>query len=213
MQKKTTNQMEQCNREIRYIIDSFTKSLSEVNVDEGFYKTVKALANCKGKIITTGMGKAGTIMKKFSSTLCSLGFPSVYVHPGEATHGDSGVISREDLLFVASTSGKTREILEVLSIAEAIGVSKIIGITSHLDSPIRECADFLLDMGEFEEAGHIGLAPTTSTLIMLAITDAVACVAADMKGYSVEDFHIHHHSGYLGEKARGIIEDSSTSSD
>ena len=148
------------------------------------------------------MGKAGIAMRKFSSTLCSLGFPSAYLHPGESSHGDLGLISKNDILVIASTSGKTREIIEIADHARNISVKKVIGITSHPDSIIREKADIVLDMGTIIEAGHLGLAPTSSILVMIALTDCIALVAAKEKGLTKKDYGKYHHSGYLGSQAR-----------
>lgn len=178
------------------------KAISSIEVNEDFADVVDHMRSRDGKIITTGMGKAGIVMKKFASTLCSLGFSATYLHPGESSHGDLGVIQSNDILFVASTSGKTREVLETIDSAINLGVQCIVGITSHLDSPIREKADFILDMGEIEEAGELGLAPTTSILVMLAITDVLALVASEEDGFTEEDYGRYHHGGYLGAKAR-----------
>lgn len=157
---------------------------------------------CSGKIVVTGMGKAGIAMMKFSSTLCSLGLSSCYLHPGNASHGDLGMLTKRDILFVASTSGKTREVIEVVELARNIGIKTIIGITSHKDSPIRNMVDCLIDMGEIKEAGNLGIAPTTSILVMSAITDAIALYASEAKGFTKEDYALYHHSGYCGALAR-----------
>jgi arabinose-5-phosphate isomerase len=154
---------------------------------------IDLIKNSSSKIITTGMGKAGIAMQKFSSTLCSLGFPSCFLHPGEAMHGDMGLIKSDDILFVASTSGKTREVLELIDLVKSNGVDKIIAITSHRDSPLREKVDVILD---------IGMAPTTSILTILAITDALAIIASEEKGFSRKDFGRYHHGGYLGAVSR-----------
>ena len=189
--------------EARQIMNGFVETLDGIEINNEFADIVNEFVNCRGKIITTGMGKAGHAMKKFTSILCSLGFPSVYLHPGEAQHGDLGVISRNDILFVASTSGKTREIIEVIDLARNINVESIIGITSHLDSPIRKKADLIIDMGEIKEAGHLGLAPTSSILVMMALTDCLALVCSKEKGLTKEQYGRFHHGGYLGKKARG----------
>ena len=186
----------------RSIMDAFTSTIDGITISSDFPKIIDAILECKGKIITTGMGKAGIAMKKFTSTLCSLSFPSCYIHPGEASHGDLGMITPNDILFVASTSGKTREVLEVIELSRTIRVKKIIGITSHTDSPIRKKADLIMDMGIIQEAGHLHLAPTSSILVMLAITDCLALVAAKEKGITKKDYCKYHHSGYLGSKAR-----------
>jgi len=185
------------------VLNEFTVAMDAIKVSPAFSDIVGELLKCKGKVVTTGIGKAGHSMKKFSSLLCSLSFQSCFMHPGEASHGDLGIIDEEDILFVASTSGKTREVLEVIDLARNINIKTIIGITSHKDSPIREKADLVLDMGEITEAGHLRMAPTTSILVMLALTDTVALVAAKEKGLTTEQYGKCHHGGYLGEKARG----------
>lgn len=184
------------------ILDGFADTLAKVEVNGNFCKAIDLIKDCQSKIVTTGMGKAGVAMQKFSSTLCSLGFPSCFLHPGEAMHGDMGIVKPEDILFVASTSGKTREILELIDLIKKNGVYKIIAITSHLDSPLRNKVDIVLDMGEIKEAGEIGMAPTTSIITILAITDALAIIASEEKGFCKKDFGKYHHGGYLGQLAR-----------
>jgi len=188
-------------------IEHFSKAIASIQLDDNFAEAVKLIGDCNSpvlgyKIVTTGMGKAGIAMRKFSSLLCSLGFPSCYLHPGEASHGDLGLLKSGDVLFVASTSGKTREVLETIQLAKNLGVSKFVGITSHKDSPIREQVDVCIDMGEIKEVGDLGLAPTTSILVMSAITDALAIVASEICELTVEEYGKLHHSGYLGEVAR-----------
>ena len=194
--------------EANKMIQLFAKTISGIEVTESFPQAIDKVIGCEGKIITSGMGKAGIAMKKFSAILCSLGFPSVYLHPGEASHGDLGLISGTDILFLASTSGKTREILEVLELARNLEISYVIGITSHIDSPLRNDCDLILDMGEIEEA-HItegfNLPPTSSILSMLAITDTIALLSARKKGVTKEDYSKYHHGGYLGKKARNEV--------
>jgi len=185
------------------ILTQFRNAIANLKIDPNFSDIVELMISCEGKIITTGMGKAGHAMRKFSSLLCSLGFPSAYLHPGESSHGDLGLLSEKDILFVASTSGKTREILEIIDLARNINVKKIIGLTSHPDSPVRKKADIILDMGIIKEAGDLGLAPTTSILVMMALTDTLALVASEEKGLTREVYGKYHHSGYLGQIARG----------
>lgn len=184
------------------IIQGFSRAISSIKINDSFSSVVDHIINCKGKIITIGMGKAGIAMRKFSSTLCSLGFPSCYLHPGEALHGDLGLISKSDILFVASTSGKTLEVLEFIKLVQNSSLECIIGITSHPDSPLREKADIILDMGTIEEEGELKIAPTSSILVMLALTDALALVASEEKGLTLEGYGKFHHGGYLGAKAR-----------
>jgi len=186
------------------ILNQFKNSLESVQgcFNENYFKAISTIMDCKGKVITTGMGKAGIAMRKFSATLCSLGIPSCYLHPGEASHGDLGILGENDILFVASTSGKTREIIEVITLSKQINNNPIIGLTSHPDSIIRSNADIIIDMGIFEEAGELKMAPTTSILIMQAITDIIALVISESKDFSKAEFGKYHHSGYLGDLAR-----------
>jgi arabinose-5-phosphate isomerase len=184
------------------IIQEFSGAFKNLIIPNSFADIVRVIRKCKGKVVTTGMGKAGIAMTKFSSTLCSFGVSSCYLHPGDASHGDLGLLSDKDILFIASTSGKTREVIEIIDLARNIGVKCIIGITSHPDSLIRKKADMILDMGLITEAGHLRLAPTTSILVMLALTDCLALVVAKDKGLTKEQYGRYHHGGYLGQKAR-----------
>jgi arabinose-5-phosphate isomerase len=184
------------------IIHQFGEAINSIVVTENFSKAIDIMLSCKGKIITTGIGKAGLAIQKFSSTLCSLGFPSYFLHPTEAQHGDLGTLKEDDVLFVCSTSGKTREVYEIIDLARNLKISRIVGITSHPDSPIRNKVDLVIDMGIHQEAGHLGIAPTTSILVILAITDTLALIAAEEKGFTREDYSVRHHAGYCGAAAR-----------
>jgi len=193
-------------------LSKMSKAISRIHLDENFLKAVDFISSSnviygdserQYKIVTTGMGKAGHAMRKFSSILCSLGFSSCYLHPGEASHGDLGILEKGDVLFVASTSGKTREVLEIISLAKNLGVNKFVGITSHKDSPIRDKVNVCLNMGEIEEIGDLAVAPTTSILVMMAITDCLAIVSSERNGLTKEEYAKYHHSGYCGAKARG----------
>lgn len=188
------------------ILNNYVKAIQDIKINSDFSKSIDAIKKCEknnGRLITVGMGKAGIIMRKFSSTMCSLGIPSYYIHPGEASHGDLGMIGKNDILFVASTSGKTREVLETISLSRNVGIKTIIGITSHIDSPIRKMADIVIDMGEIIEEGHLKIAPTTSTLVMLSITDCLALIIAEENNFTKEEYAKRHHSGYCGSMARG----------
>jgi len=189
--------------EARKILDHFTMSLDGINVGTNFSKAIDIILNCKGRIICSGVGKAGIAMKKFSALLCSFGFSSYFLDPLNAQHGDLGVLQENDVLFLCSTSGKTREVYELIDLARNINVKTIIGLTSHPDSPLRKKVDLVIDMGIIVEAGHLGLAPTTSILVILAITDALALICAKEKGITKKQYGKFHHSGYLGLIARG----------
>jgi len=171
-------------------------------VGDEFEQAVKLLQSCNGKVLTTGMGKAGHIAHKFSATLCSTGTPASFLHPGEAAHGDLGIIEENDAIVAFSTSGKTKEVLDTLAAGRDLGLHTVIGITSHPDSELRELSDVVLDMGTIKEACKYELTPTSSMAVMLAISDALALLLMEMKGFTPEDFGKRHHGGYLGKKAR-----------
>jgi arabinose-5-phosphate isomerase len=177
-------------------------AISAVRVTPEFEKAVLALRDCRGKVLTTGMGKAGHIAHKFAATLCSTGTPAAFIHPGEAAHGDLGLIGQNDCIVALSTSGKTNEIIEMLELGRHLGLATIIGITSHPDSRLRDLAEILLDMGIVKEPCPLGLTPSASIAVMLAITDALALTLMEVKGVNKHDYGLRHHGGYLGRKAR-----------
>ena len=177
-------------------------AIAAININDSFERTVHAMMDCRGKIITTGIGKAGYIAKKFAATLCSTATPADFIHPAEAAHGDLGLIGTNDLMFAFSTSGKSREVIEILELSRHLGVQTIIGITSHPESDLRDLSDFVLDMGIIEEPCPLGLTPSASMAVMLAITDAIALSLLEQKGVTREDYGLRHHGGYLGRAAR-----------
>lgn len=187
---------------MRAILDAEAEAIRSINIDESFVRAVEVMKSCDGKIITTGIGKAGYIANKFAATLCSTATPAVFVHPAEAAHGDLGLVDDHDVLIAFSTSGKSREVLEILELARHLGVATIIGVTSHPDSALRDLSDFVLDMGEIEEPCPLGLTPSASMAVMLAISDALALSLMEQKGVTKEDYGLRHHGGYLGRAAR-----------
>ena len=187
---------------ISEILAAEAAAISAVLVTEEFERAVLALRDAPGKVLATGMGKAGHVARKFASTLCSTGTPSFYVHPGEAAHGDLGLVGPDDCLVAFSTSGKTREVLEVLELGRHVGLKTVIGVTSHPDSEMRRLSDIVLDMGIVREPCPLGLTPSASTAVMLAIGDALALVLMELKGFTRRDYGLRHHGGYLGRTAR-----------
>jgi arabinose-5-phosphate isomerase len=187
---------------VNEIFSEEANAISSIPVNDEFERAVKLLQACKGKVLTTGMGKAGHIAHKFSATLCSTGTPASFVHPGEAAHGDLGIIEENDAIVAFSTSGKTKEVLDTLAGGRELGLHTVIGITSHPDSELRELSDVVLDMGTIKEACTFELTPTSSMAVMLAISDALALLLMELKGFTIEDFGKRHHGGYLGKKAR-----------
>jgi len=189
-------------RSIADVLAKEAAAISAVRVTDAFEQAVRAMQSCTGKVLTTGMGKAGHIARKFAATLCSTGTPAAYIHPGEAAHGDLGLIAPNDCIIAFSTSGKTNEVIEMLELGRHLGLDTIIGITSHPDSPLRELADIILDMGIIEEPCPLGLTPSASIAVMLAISDALALTLMRLKGIDRHDFGLRHHGGYLGRRAR-----------
>jgi len=190
-------------QEVESFLSDTRLTVRDFSVPPKLADAVDAACECKGVIVTTGLGKAGHVARKCSSSLCSLGMQSCFLNPAEASHGDIGIIRPDSLLIVFSTSGKTREILETMDLARKLSVGKIIAVTSHLDSPVRAGSDIVLDMGHIKEAGHLGLAPTTSILIMLIIADMLALCCSRVRNLTKEEFGLRHHGGYLGRKCRG----------
>src|SRR5512141_474381 len=130
---------------IREVLACEAEAIKAVKVNAAYEQAVLAMRDCQSKVLTTGMGKAGHIARKFAATLCSTGTPAAFIHPGEAAHGDLGLVARDDCIVAFSTSGKTNEIIEMLELGRHLGLKTIIGITSHPDSRLRELADIIVD--------------------------------------------------------------------
>lgn len=187
---------------MRAVLDAEAAAISAVRIDDHYEQAVNVLKACKGKVVTTGIGKAGHIAHKFAATLCSTATPAVFLHPAEAAHGDLGLLSRDDVMIAFSTSGKSREVLEVCELAKHMGVTHVIAVTSHPDSELRRYADVVLDMGVIEEPCPLGLTPSASMAVMLAVSDAVALALMEARGVTRHDYGLRHHGGYLGRAAR-----------
>ncbi|MDA0788696.1 MAG: SIS domain-containing protein [Proteobacteria bacterium] len=188
---------------MRAIIDMEAAAISRINITDAFEQAVEAMRMCRGRIVTTGIGKAGHIANKFASTLSSTGTPAFYIHPAEAGHGDMGMLASGDMIIAFSTSGKSNEVIEMLEIAHTLGVDSIIGVTSHTDSPLRDLSQIILDMGpDIEEPCPIGVTPSATIAVMLAISDALALTLMELRGFTLKDYGMRHHKGYLGTITR-----------
>ena len=156
-----------------------------------------------GKLVTSGMGKAGQIAMNIATTFSSTGIPAVNLHPSEAQHGDLGVLQPNDVMLLISNSGKTREILELVALARnLIATVPIIVITGHAQSPLAELADATLFTGGAPEVCPLGLTPTTSTTLMTVIGDILVVNVMNRTGFTPHDYALRHHGGYLGDAAR-----------
>ena len=175
-------------------------AIKELNnrVDENFVKAIDILYSCKGKVVVTGMGKSGLIGRKISATLCSTGTPAVFLHPAESTHGDSGIITKQDVVIAISNSGETGELLNLLPLIKRFGVP-IVGLTGGINSTLAEKSDVVLDISVEKEACPLNKAPTASTTVTLAMGDAIAVCLLKKRGFSKEDFLMFHPSGALGK--------------
>lgn len=170
-------------------------------LSKSFIDAIDTLYQSKGKVVVTGMGKSGLIGRKIASTLCSTGTPAVFLHPAESTHGDSGIITRDDVVIGISNSGETAELLNLLPLVKRFGVP-LIGITGKIESTLAKRSDVVLDISVEREACPLNKAPTASTTVTLALGDALAVCLLKKRGFSYEDFLVFHPSGTLG---KGIL--------
>jgi arabinose-5-phosphate isomerase len=188
---------------MRRIIRTEADAINAINVTDEFERAVRMLLDCKGKVVTTGIGKAGFIAHKFAATLSSTGTPAVFVHAAEAGHGDMGMVTTDDVIVAFSTSGKSNEVVQMLEIARHLGITHVIGVTSHPDSKIRDLSEIILDMGpDIEEPCPLNLTPSATIAVMHAISDSIALTLLELKGFTRDDYGMRHHAGYLGAITR-----------
>jgi len=186
----------------RAVLEAEAEAICTIQLDDDFLRAVQMLKRCKGKVITTGIGKVGIIAIKVATTLSSTGTPACFLHPGDAAHGDLGVVSKHDVMITFSNSGKTREVLETIARAKKLNGIQLIAITGRRNSPIARQSDAVLCIGEVKEPCPLGLTPSASTTAMLALGDALALVLMEKKKFTKADYARFHHGGYLGKKAR-----------
>jgi arabinose-5-phosphate isomerase len=156
-----------------------------------------------GKVVISGMGKAGQIGHNIATTLSSTGTPTIFLHPSEAQHGDLGVVQANDVLLLISNSGKTREIIELEHLAKRLHPEiKIIGLTGNPEGPLAQFSDITLSTGNPKEICPLGLTPTTSTTVMSVVGDVLVVLLMERIGFTKEEYAKRHHSGYLGDMAR-----------
>jgi arabinose-5-phosphate isomerase len=175
-------------------------------LDESFVRAVDLIYGCQGKVVVTGMGKSGLICRKIAATLSSTGTPSLFLHAGEAGHGDLGMIMKGDVVLAVSNSGETDEILTLLPIIKRLGL-KLIVITGNPDSKLSRTGDVVLNAAVKEEACPLGLSPTASTTAALALGDALAVVLLEKRGFKEEDFAFRHPGGSLGRRLLLLVQD------
>ncbi len=189
-------------------LDALHRRLSNAEADslgECFPAACEILLNCGGRVVVTGMGKAGLVGQKISATLASTGTPSLFLHPGEALHGDLGRVRPEDVLLALSKSGDTRELIKLVPAVRALG-AQIIALCSSAQTLLGEHADLVLELGEVPEACPLGLAPTVSTTLMLALGDALAMAVQEGRDFTREEFARYHPAGSLGRELMKVAE-------
>ena len=188
----------------QYAIDTFeaeaaaVRNLSNLLTDD-FAKAVEAILKCTGKVVVTGMGKSGIIGKKIAATLASTGTPSFFLHPGEAYHGDLGMISSNDIVLAIANSGQTDEILRLIPFMQNNG-NTIIAMTGNPESTLAKNAHLNLNIAVEREACPLNLAPTSSTTAMLVMGDALAIALMKVRGFRAEDYAVFHPGGSLGRR-------------
>lgn len=195
---------------VKEVFEQEAHAIKNIPVTDQFEKAVELIYGHVhqkgGKLVSSGMGKAGEIAKNISTTFSSTGTPAVFLHPSDAQHGDLGVIQPDDVLLLISNSGKTREILELVQLADRLceGIPLIV-ITGKADSELAKTADVCLLTGDPGEVCPLGLSPTTSTTVMTVIGDALIVLMMEKTGFTNEEYAKRHHGGYLGTKSRSRV--------
>jgi len=175
-------------------------------IDDDFVRACHYMLECEGRVVVTGMGKSGHIGSKIAATLASTGTPAFFVHPGEASHGDLGMITARDVVMALSNSGSTDEILMILPIIKRLGIP-LITLTGRPDSPLAQAASVNIDVSVEKEACPLDLAPTASTTAALAMGDALAISLLEVRGFTADDFARSHPAGRLGRRLLLLIDD------
>ncbi len=192
---------------MRNILLAESKAVMNIPVTDGYEKAVKLIVEQVhkkgGKLVTSGMGKAGQIAMNIATTFSSTGTPAVCLHPSEAQHGDLGILQKNDIMLLLSNSGKTREILELVTLARNLYSDiKFIVITGNDKSELAELADVCLFTGASPEVCPLGLTPTTSTTMMTVMGDVLVVGTMTATGFTKQQYALRHHGGYLGEQSR-----------
>ena len=184
-------------RTVRLELEAVEALFERINAD--FVRACELLLACRGRVVVVGMGKSGHIGNKIAATLASTGTPAFFVHPAEASHGDMGMITRDDVVLALSNSGSTAEIVTLLPLIKRLGIT-LISMTGNPDSPLATAAEANLDARVAHEACPLNLAPTSSTTVSLVLGDALAVALLEARGFTAEDFAFSHPGGALGRR-------------
>ncbi|GEB69862.1 MULTISPECIES: KpsF/GutQ family sugar-phosphate isomerase [Pseudoalteromonas] len=190
------------------VLDIERQALSDISqyVDENFHHACQLMYDCQGRIIVIGMGKSGHIGNKIAATLASTGSPAFFVHPGEASHGDLGMITKNDVVMLISNSGETSEVLNIIPVLKRLG-AKMIAMTGNMQSTMATLANVHVCIKVEKEACSLGLAPTASTTATLAMGDAMAVALLEARGFTADDFALSHPGGSLGKRLLLTLKD------
>ncbi|MEJ2762131.1 MAG: KpsF/GutQ family sugar-phosphate isomerase [Gammaproteobacteria bacterium] len=185
----------------RAVVETETEAVTALlaRINEDFYQACRHILDCGGRTVVTGMGKSGHVARKIAATLASTGTPAFFVHPGEAGHGDLGMITQKDVVMAVSNSGETDEILTLLPVIKRLNVPLIV-LSGNPVSTLSRAASVHIDVGVAREACPLGLAPTASTTAALVMGDAIAIALLEARGFSKEDFALAHPGGSLGRR-------------
>lgn len=197
--------------DIQTLLKQEAEAVLNIPVDDSYERAVELIVEQVhrrgGKLVTSGMGKAGQIALNIATTFCSTGTPAVFLHPSEAQHGDLGILQANDVLLMISNSGKTREIVELTRLAHHLNPNlKFIVITGNPQSPLAAEADVCLCTGHPAEVCTLGMTPTTSTTVMTVMGDILVVQTMKRTCFTIEEYSKRHHGGYLGEKSRSLCE-------
>lgn len=197
---------------MKEILKAEAEAVASIPVSDAYDTAVDLIvsqtAGKGGKLVTSGMGKAGQIAMNIATTFCSTGTPAVFLHPSEAQHGDLGVIQPNDIMLLLSNSGKTREIIELIDLARNLNPDlKFIVITGDPGSTLARRADVTLTTGGAPEVCPLGLTPTTSTTVMTVMGDVLVCATMKAIGFTASRYALRHHGGYLGQKSKDAAGD------
>ena len=200
--------MSDIQQSMRKILESESRSIANIPVSDAYDRAVELIVEHVyrrgGKLVTSGMGKAGQIAMNIATTFSSTGIPAVNLHPSEAQHGDLGVLQPNDVMLLISNSGKTCEIIDLVHLTHNLYPQvPLIVITGNPDSELSAMADVTLATGASPEVCPLGLTPTTSTTMMTVIGDVLVVNVMRITGFTREDYALRHHGGYLGRKSRG----------
>ena len=194
---QSTDLIQSAQRTIRLELEAIQDLLARINDD--FVRACELILTSKGRVVVLGMGKSGHVGNKIAATLASTGTTAFFVHPAEASHGDMGMITRDDVVLALSNSGSTAEIVTLLPLIKRLGI-RLISMTGNPDSPLAKAAEVNLDARVSQEACPLNLAPTSSTTVSLVLGDALAVALLEARGFTAEDFAFSHPGGALGRR-------------